>query len=303
MVSPVRRAICRDPLYSGLLTSVTSHLQEKRIYDLKKKNQELEKFKFVLDYKIKELKKQIEPREKEIKVMKEQIQEVRSHLPHPAVPSQLPPTSWPGVKEPPHSPSLLPRRVQPPFCRGCHGEGPARGLVVQKQIALGFGLPRPAGGLRPYQHHLKVHIWALKGKPRLLGFRPPEGDVYPATSGPPQKAHPSHSTFFLWLEMLFGALCKTVVFVLHTIKNGKSSETLEQGSCIIECVFWEANRMRVKRRELRSKSSWTRASESPVRYMCPPRPLCPTQVAFPQTRDCLAASPHWAESRSSGVRD
>ena len=37
--------------------------KEKRIFDLKKKNQELEKFKFVLDYKIKELKKQIEPRE------------------------------------------------------------------------------------------------------------------------------------------------------------------------------------------------------------------------------------------------
>lgn len=32
----------------------------------------------MLDYKIKELKKQIEPRENEIKVMKEQIQEVRA---------------------------------------------------------------------------------------------------------------------------------------------------------------------------------------------------------------------------------
>lgn len=73
----------------GLLTPpfLSSHLQEKRIYDLKKKNQELEKFKFVLDYKIKELKKQIEPRENEIKVMKEQIQEVRRHLPHPALPN------------------------------------------------------------------------------------------------------------------------------------------------------------------------------------------------------------------------
>ena len=47
--------------------------QEKRIYDLKKKNQELEKFKFVLDYKIKELRKQMEPRENEIKSKKEQI--------------------------------------------------------------------------------------------------------------------------------------------------------------------------------------------------------------------------------------
>jgi len=43
---------------------------------LKKKNQELEKFKFVLDYKIKELKKQIEPRENDIKAMKDQIKEV-----------------------------------------------------------------------------------------------------------------------------------------------------------------------------------------------------------------------------------
>jgi len=56
--------------------SLTCCPQEKRIYDLKKKNQELEKFKFVLDYKIKELKKQIEPRENDIKAMKEQIQEV-----------------------------------------------------------------------------------------------------------------------------------------------------------------------------------------------------------------------------------
>jgi cilia- and flagella-associated protein 57 len=47
--------------------------KEKRIYDLKKKNQELEKFKFVLDHKIKELKKQIEPKEEEIVDMKLQI--------------------------------------------------------------------------------------------------------------------------------------------------------------------------------------------------------------------------------------
>jgi len=34
--------------------------KEKRIYDLQKKNHELEKFKFVLEYKLTELKKQIE---------------------------------------------------------------------------------------------------------------------------------------------------------------------------------------------------------------------------------------------------
>lgn len=47
--------------------------KSKRIYDLKKKNQELEKFKFVLDYKIMELRKQIEPREEDIVVLSKQI--------------------------------------------------------------------------------------------------------------------------------------------------------------------------------------------------------------------------------------
>ena len=42
--------------------------------------QELEKFKFVLDYKIKELKKQIEPREVEIMEMKEQIKDMDQEL-------------------------------------------------------------------------------------------------------------------------------------------------------------------------------------------------------------------------------
>lgn len=47
--------------------------KDRKIYDLKKKHQELEKFKFVLDFKIKELKKQIEPRETQITAMKDRI--------------------------------------------------------------------------------------------------------------------------------------------------------------------------------------------------------------------------------------
>jgi hypothetical protein len=42
-----------------------------KIMSLKKKIQELEKFKFVLDYKIKELKRDIGPREVEIQVLNE----------------------------------------------------------------------------------------------------------------------------------------------------------------------------------------------------------------------------------------
>jgi chromosome segregation ATPase len=51
-----------------------------RIQQLKKKNQELEKFKFVLDYKITELKRQIKPRKKEMASMKEQINQMQKEL-------------------------------------------------------------------------------------------------------------------------------------------------------------------------------------------------------------------------------
>lgn len=45
--------------------------KEDHIYKLKKKTQELEKFKFVLDYKIKELKREIQPKEAEIGKLKD----------------------------------------------------------------------------------------------------------------------------------------------------------------------------------------------------------------------------------------
>merc|ERR550514_437265 len=54
--------------------------KEQRIYDLKKQNQELEKFKFVLDYKIKELKSQIDPKNDYIAEMKTQIQAMDADL-------------------------------------------------------------------------------------------------------------------------------------------------------------------------------------------------------------------------------
>jgi len=54
--------------------------KEQRIFDLKKQNQELEKFKFVLDYKIKELKAQIDPKDADIAEMKQQIQAMDAEL-------------------------------------------------------------------------------------------------------------------------------------------------------------------------------------------------------------------------------
>jgi WD40 repeat protein len=71
---------------------ITGHLKEikerestiedkvHRIFELRKKNQELEKFKFVLDYKITELKRQIQPRKLEMKQMSEQIRQMQAEL-------------------------------------------------------------------------------------------------------------------------------------------------------------------------------------------------------------------------------
>ena len=50
------------------------------MYELKKNNQELEKFKFVLDYRIKELKMQIEPRETQIAGMTGEIRWMETEI-------------------------------------------------------------------------------------------------------------------------------------------------------------------------------------------------------------------------------
>ena len=47
---------------------------------MKKRNQELEKYKFVLDFKIKELREQIEPRERDIASMNRQSLEIFKEL-------------------------------------------------------------------------------------------------------------------------------------------------------------------------------------------------------------------------------
>ncbi|XP_009876698.1 PREDICTED: WD repeat-containing protein 65, partial [Apaloderma vittatum] len=54
--------------------------KEKHISDLKQKNQELEKFKFILDYRTEEFKKQMESRENDTKTMKKQIHEMEGEL-------------------------------------------------------------------------------------------------------------------------------------------------------------------------------------------------------------------------------
>lgn len=56
--------------------------KETRIFQLKKKTQELEKFKFVLDYKIKELKRDINPKEAEIAKLNEQTTKMDQELKH-----------------------------------------------------------------------------------------------------------------------------------------------------------------------------------------------------------------------------
>jgi chromosome segregation ATPase len=56
--------------------------KKKRIMELKKKIQELEKFKFVLNYKIKELKREIGPSSIQILKLNEQVSKMKSELKH-----------------------------------------------------------------------------------------------------------------------------------------------------------------------------------------------------------------------------
>ena len=79
-VTPPRRRRRGRPRVYAAVSRHRRSTQEKRIFDLKKKNQELEKFKFVLDYKIKELKRQIEPRESEIADLRRQVEEMDLEL-------------------------------------------------------------------------------------------------------------------------------------------------------------------------------------------------------------------------------
>ncbi len=49
---------------------------------MKRKTQELEKFKFVLDYKIKELKREIKPKSGQIEELNEQVTKMRQEVKH-----------------------------------------------------------------------------------------------------------------------------------------------------------------------------------------------------------------------------
>lgn len=66
------------PVYFFVLININKKyfLQQERISDLDLKNQELEKFQYVLNYKIDELTRLIQPREQEIERMKNQLLEV-----------------------------------------------------------------------------------------------------------------------------------------------------------------------------------------------------------------------------------
>lgn len=59
---------------------ITIQEKEKHMHELKRTNQELEKFKFVLNYKIQELKNQIEPRDQEIRDLREKIHDMETEL-------------------------------------------------------------------------------------------------------------------------------------------------------------------------------------------------------------------------------
>uniref|UniRef100_A0A673AT46 Cilia and flagella associated protein 57 n=1 Tax=Sphaeramia orbicularis TaxID=375764 RepID=A0A673AT46_9TELE len=65
---------------SGLERTNQDKVNEMRVSDLKKKNMELEKLKFVLDFQLNELKNKIEPQQDDISEMKERIQQLEEEL-------------------------------------------------------------------------------------------------------------------------------------------------------------------------------------------------------------------------------
>jgi len=58
----------------------TIHTKERKILTLKRRTQELEKFKFVLDEKIQDLRREIAPKEQEIKNLRKKTKEMDEKL-------------------------------------------------------------------------------------------------------------------------------------------------------------------------------------------------------------------------------
>lgn len=71
-----------DRSLSNLVQWLSPIIQNDRINDLELKNQELEKFRYVLNYKIDELTRLIRPREEEIERMKDQLLQVTALISH-----------------------------------------------------------------------------------------------------------------------------------------------------------------------------------------------------------------------------
>lgn len=91
MISELNKLLKQTDAHKQNISSQKSELSERettirdkdaRIAALKLKTQELEKFKFVLDYKIKELKKDIKPNAEAIGVLKEQTTKMNQEVKH-----------------------------------------------------------------------------------------------------------------------------------------------------------------------------------------------------------------------------
>jgi chromosome segregation ATPase len=91
MISELNKLLKATDAHKQNISSQKSELSERettirdkdaRIAALRLKTQELEKFKFVLDYKIKELKKDIKPNAETIGVLKEQTTKMNQEVKH-----------------------------------------------------------------------------------------------------------------------------------------------------------------------------------------------------------------------------
>lgn len=134
----------------------------------------------MLDYKIKELKKQIEPRENEIKVMKEQIQEVRAI--YDTLTSQglfSPALSLAGLERITEDSSTAPLCFQG-MCSSHSTQDAWKALdqlTVHSIVLQDLTYCGTLSGLWPHSH-LSVWVQVFKRNTQLLGVLPPGGSVY-----------------------------------------------------------------------------------------------------------------------------
>lgn len=87
----------------------------------------------------------------------------------------------------------------------------------------------------------------------------------------------------------------------HLLRNGKSSKALQQESGIIKCVFWEANRVKVREERLKARATGQGLLRVQWGTSVLLGPSASYTLHFLMTPVYLSATPHWAKHWTVGA--